>query len=279
MMPFLSVTTWSLHRQLGPLRWTRWDAKAGRHATEIQTQPETLSLLELPAALAERGFKAADVCHFHIPDTGGTYLERLRRAFQEADVRFYTLLADYGDISSPDEARRRADIEWTKGWIDIAAAVGAERVRVVAGEADPADRKALDRSAEALRELADYAAARKVRVATENFKSLTSTADNCLYVADACGGPERIGFISDFGNLNASTKYEALSRIIPISDNIHAKAATDADGIPDRDELIRCMELVKAAGYEGPVTVVYDGPGDMWEGIERVSDVLSPYLS
>ncbi|MBD0378973.1 sugar phosphate isomerase/epimerase family protein [Paenibacillus sedimenti] len=276
-MPYLSLTSWSLHRNLGPLRWTRWDDHSKITYTDAQEQPETLSLLELPAVLMQKGFAAAEICHFHFPDTGETYLLSLRSAFKEAGIRFYTLLLEYGDISTADEIRRSSDIDWIRHWIQIAAAAGAERVRIIAGDADPKDQGGLKRSATALVELCEYAAARGVRVVTENFHALTSVSDNCLALLDACG--ESLGLTSDFGNFKGPEKYDMLAQTIPHSESIHAKSQTDEEGIPDAAEFERCMQIVKRTGYEGPITVVYDGPGDMWEGIQRVRSLITPYLA
>ncbi|OPH57638.1 xylose isomerase [Paenibacillus ferrarius] len=275
-MRYLSLTTWSLHRNLGPLRWTRWDADNRTQVTAVQDQPELLTLLELPIVLAEKGFKSLEVCHFHVPDTSEAYLKKLRQSFADAGIRFYSLLIEYGDLTNTDEARRQSDIAWIKSWIDHASVAGAERVRVIAGDAEPSDQLALQRSAAALSELTDYASARGVRVVTENFHALTSTADNCLALLETCG--EKLGFTSDYGNFKGITKYDGLSQTIPLSESIHAKAQTDAEGNPDEAEFIQCMELAKEAGYEGPFTLVYDGPGDMWEGIERVRKLVAPYL-
>ncbi|OCT13680.1 xylose isomerase [Paenibacillus pectinilyticus] len=276
-MPYLSLTSWSLHRNLGPLRWTRWDDNTRTQFTDAQEQPELLSLLELPAVLAKKGFTSLEVCHFHFPETSATYLSSLKNAFAEAKLRFYTLLLEYGDISSSDETRRQSDITWIKGWIDIAAAVGAERVRVIAGEADPAVQAALVRSTNALRELAQYGSTQGVRVITENFKSLSSTADNCLSLLEGVG--EQLGFTSDFGNFKGAGKFDELVRTLPYSESVHAKAQTNAEGIPDEAEFIRCLDIVKEARYEGPLTLVYDGPGDMWEGIARVRRIVEPYCT
>ncbi len=275
-MLYFSLTTWSLHRNLGPLRWTRWNEADGGYLTEPQDQPELLTLLELPVVLAAKGFGAANVCHFHIPNEGEEYARALRAAFEAAGVRLFTLLLDYGDLSTADEKRREADLAWLKRWIDFASAAGAERVRVVAGEAAPDDANALRRSAEGLRELCAYAAPRGVRVVTENFRPLTSTAANCLALLEACG--ESLGLIADFGNFAGRTKLEELGRIVPRASEIHAKAMTDAAGMPDADELRSCLELVRECGFAGPITLVYDGPGDMWEGIERVREIVNPYV-
>jgi len=276
-MRFFSLTTWSLHRNLGPLRWTRWDESRKTIVTDVKEQPELLSLLDLPAALAAGGYRAANVCHFHIPDAGADYARRLRAAFETSGVRLFTLLLDYGDISTGEDERRTADLAWLKRWIDFAGEAGAERVRVIAGEASPGDDDALRRSAESLRELCDYAAPRGVRVVTENFRPLTSTADNCLALLEACG--ERLGLIADFGNFGGPRKLEELGRIIPRAEEIHAKAITNETGHPDADELRSCLELLRTSGFAGPVTLVYDGPGDMWEGIARIRAIAEPYVA
>jgi sugar phosphate isomerase/epimerase len=259
------------------LRWTRWDENTRNQITDTQDKPELISLLELPAVLAKKGFRSLEVCHFHFPDTSEAYLQELKHSFMEAGLRFYTLLIEYGDISSSDDLRRQSDIEWIKGWIDIAARAGAERVRVIAGDAEPMDQVALMRSVDAFRELSSYAAAQRVRVVTENFHSLTSTADNCLALLEECG--ELLGLTSDYGNFKGTEKYGELVKTIPYSESIHAKALTNADGYPDEAEFIRCMEIAKQAGYEGPITLVYDGSGDMWEGIERIRRLVTPYLN
>jgi sugar phosphate isomerase/epimerase len=277
IMSYLSLTTWSLHRNLGPLHWTRWDEQKGEQYLDIQDQPETTSLLELPAKLASMGYSALEIGHFHIRDTSDTYLQKLRNAFKTAGIPFYTLLADYGDISSSDEARRSADIEWVKIWIDIASKAGAERVRVIAGDADASDSAALQRSADALRILCDYAALRNVRVITENFRPLSYTADNCLSLLEVCG--DRLGLTSDFGNYKGDDKFEELAKTVPHSESIHAKAITSTDGYPDAAEFKQCMDVVKKSGYQGPITIVYDGPNNMWDGIERVRVLVAPYLS
>lgn len=275
-MPYLSLTTWSLHRNLGPLRWTRWDEEQGAPVTQIEEQPETVTLLELPGILKQKGYTSMEICHFHFKETDGAYLQELRSAIEQAGMRFYTLLADYGDMTSKDENRREADLEWMMRWIDIASTVGAERIRIIAGDADPNDQQAVQLASTQLQRLIDYAQDKNVRIVTENFHALTSTAANCNALLDACGG--ELGLTSDFGNFHGEGKMQELSSIIMRSESIHAKAQTDETGTLDADEFRQCMDIVKRHGYEGPITLVYDGPGDLWNGIDRVKALVTPYL-
>ena len=154
--------------------------------------------------------------------------------------------------------------------------MGAERVRVIGGDSDPEDQEALTRSSRHLNELVEYAENVGVRIVTENFRSLTSTAANCIQLYRNC--EEQIGMIADFGNFGGSTKYEELAMILPYSESVHAKPNFDSDGVPDEDEFRKCLDLLADANYNGPITLVYDGPGDMWEGIDRVRKIAETYL-
>jgi len=273
---YLSVSTWSLHRLLGPLRWTAWNAETGELETHMEEQPQTLTLLELPEEAARRGYQAIEVCHFHVPRTDTAYLAELRAAFLAANVRFDTLLLDYGDLTSEDERRRAVDIAFIRRWIDIAAQAGARQIRVIAGEASPTDGAAIAQSAASLAELADYAATVGVRVITENFKALTSTGASCMRLLQQAG--DSVGIITDFGNFKGASKYDEIASTAPRSVSVHAKAAYDATGLPDVPEFVRCLEAVKAASFAGAYVLIYDGPGDMWEGLERIKRLVIPYV-
>ncbi|MFD0677305.1 MULTISPECIES: sugar phosphate isomerase/epimerase family protein [unclassified Paenibacillus] len=275
-MSYLSVSTWSLHRLLGPLRWTQWDANSSTHSIRIQEQPEVLTLLELPGEAAKRGYKAIEVCHFHFPSTEAAYLAQLREEFAAAGISFDTLLLDYGDLTVVDDIRREADYALIRSWIDIAAAAGAKQIRVIAGDAEPSDEEAIRKSAEALTELADYAAIQGVRVVTENFRALTSTAASCLKILEQAS--DKVGLITDFGNFKLPSKYEEFAMTLPYSVSVHAKAQYDDKGMPDETEFVSCLDTLRAADYKGAVVLIYDGPGDMWEGLERIRAIVQPYL-
>ncbi|RCW50825.1 sugar phosphate isomerase/epimerase [Paenibacillus prosopidis] len=275
-MSYLSVSTWSLHRLLGPLRWTAWDAEAGSHRTIEQEQPEIITLLDLPAEAASRGYEAIEVCHFHFPSTDSAYLKQLRSAFEVSGVSFDTLLLDYGNLTAPDERQRKADFAFICDWIDIASQCGAKQIRVIAGEAPPTDEEAISLSAASLIDLAHFASPKGVRIITENFKPLTSTAESCHKLLAQTGN--QVGFITDFGNFHGAEKVKEIASTLPFSVSVHAKATYDEAGFPDEAEYLTYLNRVHAAGYNGAYVLIYDGPGDMWEGLERIKAIVKPFL-
>src|SRR3954452_13793438 len=137
----LAISTWTLHGQL----------------------QGDLALLDLPAQIAQRGIYALEICHFHLPRTTPAYLAELRQACPAAGVEAYSILIDTGDITAPDPEQRAADLQTIRSWIDVAAELGAGRVRVVAGMQAPTP-EVIQRSVDNLRELMGYAEQRGVKV-------------------------------------------------------------------------------------------------------------------
>ncbi len=264
----VSLSTWSLHHAMGrPV----YESKGG---TPVNTSPDPagLSLLELPGLCAVRGIRTLEICHFHFPQTDDAYFKKLKAAAAGAGVEFYSILVDDGDITSADPT---ADLAMIRGWIDVAGRLGAPHVRVVAGQAEPSP-EAIRTSGAALRGLAVHAKSRGVRVITENFGRLTARADAVLGVLDAAG-PE-IGLCADFGNFSGATKPADLAAILPRATSIHAKTVTGDDGNPDWAEFRRCLGLAKKAGFAGPVSLIYETPGDPWPALGRLKAEVESVL-
>lgn len=161
-------------------------------------------------------------------------------------------------------------------WIDAAALGGARQIRIVAGEAHGSDNTALAQSAKYLLELAAYAKGKRVSVITENFKALTATGDHCRELARLTGSEVR--WITDFGNFSGARKYDELDIILPLSVSVHVKAQYDEKGMPDRPEFERCLDRAIASGFDGAYVLIYDGPGDMWEGLARIKTIVETRL-
>ena len=270
--PRLSVSTWSLHRQLGsPDFYGPEDGKQIPVATHGKGE---LSLLELPARITGFGINTLELCHFHIPTLDRGYLNELRGALEASNVELFSLLIDNGDITDPEHADR--DLSWMGEWIEIAGILGATCARAIAGKAVPSV-ETLEMSRSGLQKLAERAKANGVRLMTENWFSILSTPDNVLTLLDHLDG--EVGFCLDFGNWTGETKYADLEAIAPQADSCHTKAHFPAPGEMDRDDYVRCLDLTQEAGFSGPHTLIYDGPGDdEWAGLTIEREVVQSYL-
>ena len=259
--PTIAVSSWSVHRTLG-LTW--WDSPAAAAIEKEAYGPGSLAILDLPAAVARHGIKRLQICHFHVASRDKTWIGEFRAALADAGVMLQTLLIDDADISHPVDHRR--DVAWVGGWIDTAAELGAGSARVVAGKQRPT-RDALALSVAGLKELARRGKSQGVRVITENWFDLLSGPREVNHVLDGVG--DDLGLLADFGNWKGPGKYDDLAAILPGAEDTHAKASFSASDGMDGDDFGRCVAAAVAARYDGPYTLIYDGPGDdEWAGIE-----------
>jgi sugar phosphate isomerase/epimerase len=258
--PVIAVSSWSLHRAIGRA-W--WDAPGGTDPGKPSWGPGTLSVLDLPAAVARHGIHRLQLCHFHVARRDKAWFGEFRAALADAGVTLQTLLIDEGDISHPVDHREH--VAWTAEWIERAAMLGAKAARVVAGKQAPTA-ETIVRAAAGLSELAALGKSLGVRIVTENWHALLSTPAAVHAVMDRVGND--LGLLADFGNWSGPQKYADLAAILPRAEDTHAKAAFSAPGIMDAEDYGRCVDLAAAAGYAGPYTLIYDGPGeDEWAGI------------
>jgi sugar phosphate isomerase/epimerase len=233
-----------------------------------------LPLLALPGAVREHGLDLLELCHFHLPTTDDPYLRSVRRALDEAGVRLLTLLIDTGDIAAPDPGEREAEIQAIRRWLDIAAALGAERARIVAGRQPPTP-EVIERSAAGLAALGAEATARGVRPITENWLATGQEPDALLAIISRCG----LGLCVDVGNAEATAdKYATIERLMPHAASVHFKARYGPDGALELDDLRRSAALMRASGFDGPISLIYQEKRDEWAGIARLRAALEEAL-
>jgi len=268
-----AISTWSLHRTLGRPPITGPGHPAAWQTTPHPSGTAPLSLLELPAKLAAFGIYKLEICHFHLPTCDPAYLAQLRAALADAGVTLWQLLIDGGDLTDPIHGER--DLAWIQEWLTVAATLGATRARVSAGKGEPTAAN-LATSRRALTRLAAYAAARGVRLMTENWQNLLSTPTAVLTVLD---GLDEIGLLADFGNWSGPTKYADLATILPRAESTHAKAYFNQAGQLDQNDYEQCLALCRQAGFTGPYSLIYDGANaDEWAGLQAEKAVITPYL-
>src|SRR5258706_13604762 len=93
--PTIAISSWSVHRALGIMY-------PNAPGNDVAADPEpkwgagTLSLVDLPAAIARRGIDHLQICHFHLASRDRDYLGEVLAALKDAGVTLATLLIDNG---------------------------------------------------------------------------------------------------------------------------------------------------------------------------------------
>ena len=259
--PIIAVSSWALHEELGkPSFYGATDEKI---PLESHNNGE-LSLLEMPAALKKRGIRTMEICHFHLPSRDKDYLEALREKMDISGVTLHALLIDDGDLTNAETGPR--DLEWIHDWLPVAARLGAQKARVIAGKTK--GESCLKTSALMLRLLARYAEALRVQLTIENWFPLLETPESVQQLLNNTEG--RVQLNLDFGNWSGPDKYENLAAIAPHATSCHAKADFDDAGNLDETDFARCLALPYSADFHGPFTLVAGG----WSGIEKSRDFI-----
>lgn len=260
-----AVSTVTLMKALGKPMY-ELDAATGQQAG-APSEPAAVDLLDVPATAAAHGFYSFDLSVYHLPSIERGYLTDLRSAFEEAKVALFQLLIDTGDVDTTDPEARDAGIKHIKRWMEIAVELGARGVRYVPGdsEATPATIRA---SAEAFRELFDFATQLGLKPATENYRRFNLRADSLLAVLDQ--SERDYGVIADFGNARGPNKYVTLEAIMPRATSIHAWVEVDEKGDLISDDFQRCLTMARDAGFDGPIMLQSGYPVDVFQRTREV---------
>ena len=264
----IAVSTWSLHRLLGttyPHDLTTLEVGAMQETYGAGEE----SLLGLPSVLNNHGYHRLEIVSFHLRSRDQIYLGELRDQLRIANVRLQTLLIDAGDITHPEHGAR--DQRWIAGWIETANELGADNARIIAGKQRPSP-ETLERSVNALRQLADGNAGSSVRLVTENWFDLLPRPEQVHYVLDRLEGS--VGLLGDFGNWSGPDKYADLASIFTRAELCHAKAQF-IDGDLNEADYEQCVRLAEEAGYTGPYTLIFDSeiPSE-WHGLAQERDFI-----
>jgi sugar phosphate isomerase/epimerase len=269
----IAVSTWSLHRTLGAI-YPHDLTTTAIGAADLKFGEGEESLLGLPSVLANHGFHRLEIVSFHLASRDPIYLGELKDQLRIADVRLQTLLIDDGDITHPEHGAR--DQAWIAGWIETANELGADNARIIAGKQPPSP-EALDRSVQALSQLAAGNAGSPVRLVTENWFSLLPSPAEVHYVLDRLDG--KVGLLADMGNWSGPQKYQDLRSIFGRAELCHAKASF-AGGALDEADYGQCLAAAEEAGYRGPYTLIFDAddPSE-WHGLATERDFITSRIS
>ena len=281
----VSVSSFCFHRELGD---TRFDietptGEAGVYVIPGHNPPQ-VSMADLPGLVRQRlGVDAMELCQVQL---SSETLDAVAAALADGEVSVTAIPIDLGNLATPHEERRQTYLADTRRWLDLAARLGAPFARVNAGS--PAAGAAHSQAAlvSSLIELADYATAHDVSLLVENHGGISADPDWLLALLCEVG-TDRLGLILDTGNLEPmvtaaharfsgqplnesgmdfTPMYAAVARLAPAAAIVHAKAYDiDENGRFGPVDLQRLLEIVRDHGFDGPVTVEYEGSGsDVW---------------
>jgi sugar phosphate isomerase/epimerase len=212
------------------------------------------------------------------------YLADFRTALDRAKASVVNIAVD-GEHSfyAADPAVRARAVSVNKQWIDAAVTLGSPSIRTHIASTDN-ESPNLERSADTLRHIAEYAAARNVVVHLENDDGLTEDPFFVVKLIKTVNSSWLRG-LPDFGNslmhLPPENAYAGLEGMFNHSYGIcHIKASESTEkGAVVPVDMAYAFGILKRSGYRGYLSMEYDDKGDPYRGTAELIEKTLRFLT
>lgn len=168
------------------------------------------------------------------------------------------------DFALTDASSRRGHIQLVKDWIDVAAKLGSDMVRVFAGREVPKGftfDQVLEWMIPAFQECAEYGSKRGVIVGLQHHDDFLKTADETIRVVQAVKS-EWFSVILDVGSLRQGDPYAEIEKLLPYASNWQIKEHVWYDTKKVDIDLPRLRTIIDKVGYRGFTPIEALGPGN-----------------
>ncbi|MBO5051333.1 MAG: sugar phosphate isomerase/epimerase [Clostridia bacterium] len=257
-----------------------------------------MTQLDCVAKAKELGFAAIEFTDIDGAPDLATQIENAKRIKAEADrlgmtINAYTIGANL--YQETDDAQE-AEVRRLCGQVDVAEALGASVMRhdVCYSLGKKGNARSFDlmlpRIAEAARQVTAYAESKGIRTCSENHGYIAQDSDRVERLFNAVAH-DNYGLLVDVGNFICADEDPvlAVSRVAPYAIHVHAKdmlireepigpvramtrggnffcgCVVGEGDVPVR----RCLRVLQRAGYEGYISIEFEGREDCITAISR----------
>ena len=264
----ISLAEWSLHRTL----------RSGK-----------IDNLDFPKiAKDEFGIEGVEYVNQFFKDKAedGKYLKELKKRCDDNGVESVLIMIDgEGALGNADEKKRIKAVENHYRWVAAAKFLGCHSIRVNA-QSGGTYQEQVERAADGLARLSEYASDVDINVIVENHGGLSSNGQWLAQVIRKVN-MDNCGTLPDFGNFRTGRdkktgqdiwydRYLGMAALMPFAKAVSAKSHDfDEDGNETKTDYMRMLRMVLDAGYHGWVGIEYEGSKlDEYEGIRATKRLL-----
>jgi sugar phosphate isomerase/epimerase len=216
-------------------------------------------------------------------------MKELKKRADDLGVKNVLIMCDgEGNLGDADEKRRRQSVENHFRWVEWAKHLGCHSIRVNAASSGTY-REQVNRAADGLRQLTEFAAKQDIGVIVENHGGLSSNGAWLAEVMRRVDHPG-CGTLPDFGNFAVVgrgksaieyDRYDGVKELMPFAKGVSAKSQEfDDKGNEVHTDYRRMLRIVLSFGYRGYVGIEYEG-GQLSEpdGIRATKKLLETVRS
>jgi L-ribulose-5-phosphate 3-epimerase len=272
----LAVSAWSFHEPLyaGKLRQTDVPAEVAalgfRHVELLE-----MFLWRKPPGILQRMLRRAVLQASPTVDYSRDTLNELRSARLRAGTQLVCWAIDT-DLTIADAATRRAQLAHIGTAIEAARFLGAPLLRITIGGKE-GDSDAVGRAIDALRVVLPAAIAGGVKLAIENHFGLSADPRALVEIITALNSPH-VGVCLDLGNFREGEAEQDIELLAPYAIHVHCKSHSfGADGEETKINYCAAMQALRAAGYDGRLSIEFEGDGNPADGIRKTKALIDKH--
>lgn len=240
------------------------------------------------------GFDCIDFNLSHFTSRDHAYLRRVKLAALRRGLPVGYLGVSGGFVG--DEKVQRAQVARAKDAVDVAAYIGAPLIRVFAGQ-PPAGvddwEPYFPPLVACLQEVSEYAAEKGVYVALQNHdnRNLAAIPRDVKRILKEVNDPN-FGFLLDTGQWKGSIGahpvgvpdpsvdiYAYIEEMIPEAVYVRTKFYSNDGGKEEWLDYERIVGILKEAGYNGSLSIVYEGKSDPEPSIRKAAAELKGLIA
>ncbi|WP_247234723.1 sugar phosphate isomerase/epimerase [Telluribacter sp. SYSU D00476] len=215
-----------------------------------------MTLAEVLRFCSDLGFDAVDPTGYYFP--GYPEVPQDEYVYEIKKQAFLLGLDISGtgvrtDFSAANKAKRAADVELVRRWVDVAAKMDAPVLRVYAGRGVPeghAEREVMDWAVDSIRQCVEYGKQKGVMIVLQNHNELLKTVDQVLYIRNKIA-TDWLGINLDIGSLRAGDPYEEVAKLAPYAYTWQIKENVYRYGKEEKTDLKKIIQIIRNAGYRG----------------------------
>jgi sugar phosphate isomerase/epimerase len=229
------------------------------------TPERTLEIFDVPEMFADR-FKVHNVemQHNYFESTEPAYFKDFLSRLEKTKSRVSNINLELGNMSiaAPDPSLRAQAADLTRAWIDHAVVLGSPRVMINQGRLTQENKAA---AIETLTRMTAYAKTRNVMVGAEPRGDDFTLLTEVIRAGGAYTNPD----VGNFGGDQAH-QHDGIKAMFPYTDgNCHMKMLN-----PPTYDLAAAIALIKELGYAGLYSIENEQPGDPYDNVQTVYDVV-----
>jgi sugar phosphate isomerase/epimerase len=212
---------------------------------------------------------AVELTSYYFAETTDAYLDKLK-AHATAKKLAISGVPVGNNFCLADDGKRQEEVEKVKQWIGRAARLGAQTVRIFAGNLPKGDTLATaqKRVVDAMNECCAVAEKAGVLLALENHGGITDTAEHLLELVKPIKSAA-LGVNIDTGNFHTPDPYADIAKIAPYGVVAQVKTEVYPGNKKQAADLGRVVKILKDANFHGYVALEYEAAEDPKVAVPR----------